>query len=330
MVRHIRLWAIGVALTAGGCGPDSSVNDPGQRVGPENIPPIAGQLAFSVWSGSANMIYRMNPDGSQLATVTQGTDPSYSPDGKQIAFWRSEGDSGGVYIANADGSGVRRVTAEGHQPAWSPDGRRLAYGCGGICLINVDGTGRTRLTPPAPVSQDRSVCIRDTDPTWSPDGSTIAFTRWPDDHIPISMCLSLDVARSFPFDFWTEVWFVDVDGSNLRPLRNADGLAVTYAGWPSWSPDGKRLAFFYGDGGEERIDVAHADGSGIVSVVRRGPLLSEKVLGSPDWSPDGTRIIFATFDGWGFADASGSGRAEMVTSPRGLTPNPLTWSWARR
>ena len=296
---------------------------------PPRRPP--GPLAFSGWNGSANMIYTMNPDGSGRTPLTEGMDPSFSPDGKRIAFWRYASGAGEIYIASADGRTIALVSSEGHQPTWSPDGKRLAYGCGGICLINVDGTGRTRLTPAAPTSQDRGgVCVRDTDPTWSPDGSTIAFTRWPDAHIPTSMCLSLGVAVSFPFDFWTEVWLIDADGSNLRPLRDADGNVATYAGWPSWSPDGKRLAFYHANVAEERIDVVNAGGSGIVTVVQRNPVSWETVLGSPEWSPDGSRIIFGTRDGWGFADASGSGRVELVVAPGGIAPNSLTWSWSRR
>jgi TolB protein len=295
-----------------------------------NARPAAGRLAFSSWNGSASMIHTMKPDGSALAAVAEGNDPSFSPDGKRIAFWRYEGGAGGVYIANADGSNVTRVVSEGHQPAWSPDGGKLAYGCGGICLINVDGTGLTRLTPAAPTSQTPGVCVRDTDPAWSPNGSTIAFTRWPDARIPTSMCLPLGVAGSFPFDFWTEVWLIESDGSNLRPLRDRDGLIATYAGWPSWSPDGKHLAFYHTNGSEERIDVARADGTGIVTVVQQGPPRWENVLGSPDWSPDGSRIVFSTRGGWGFADATGSGGAELVTSPGGVVPYSLTWSWSRR
>ena len=133
-----------------------------------------------------------------------------------------------------------------------------------------------------------------------------------------------------PFDFWTQVWLIETDGSNLRPLRDGDGNIVTYAGWPSWSPDGTRLAFYYTNGSDEQINVAGADASGFVTVVQQNPPLWNSVLGSPDWSPDGSRIVFSTPAGWGFADASGSGRTEVVTSPIGVVPNSLSWSWSRR
>jgi TolB protein len=135
---------------------------------------------------------------------------------------------------------------------------------------------------------------------------------------------------SFPFDFWTEVWLVEADGSNLRPLKDGVGRTVTYAGWPTWSPDGRRLAFYYTNGSDERIAVASADTSGFVTIVQQKPPLWNSVLGSPDWSPDGSRVVFSTPGGWGFADASGSGQAELVKSPVGVTPNSLSWSWSRR
>jgi Tol biopolymer transport system component len=204
------------------------------------------------------------------------------------------------------------------------------YGCGGICFVNVDGTGQTRLTPAAAKSQTSDRCIRDSDPTWSPNGSTIAFTRWPDVAIPTSMCLSLGTALSFPFDFWTQVWLIEADGSNLRPLKDRRGNAVTYAGWPSWSRDGRRLAFYYANASEEAIGVASADTSGFVTIVHRNPPLWNSVLGSPAWSPDGSQVVFSTSDGWGFADASGADLPVVVKSPIGVVPNSLSWSWSPR
>jgi dipeptidyl aminopeptidase/acylaminoacyl peptidase len=285
-----------------------------------------GRIAFSAWNGSNRVIYTMDPDGSHLAVIGIGYDPSLSPDGKRLAYWsRSAPDSGSMYIASADGSGpTTRLATRGYQPTWSPDGQKLAYGCGGICIVNLDGTEPTRITPAAPVSQNHDVCIRDSDPAWSPDGSTIAFSRWPDAHIPESMCLTLGVALDFPFDFSTQVWLIDADGSNLRPLRNDGEIIWGYLGWPSWSPDGSRLAFYHLD----EIDVVSVDRSGLVTAIRQDPVNWNALLGSPAWSPDGSEIVFGTPGGWGFAESSGSGRILEFTLPKGIVPNPFSWSWA--
>ncbi|TMJ05358.1 MAG: hypothetical protein E6H01_03340 [Bacillati bacterium ANGP1] len=87
-------------------------------------------------------------------------------------------DRGAMWVAvvNADGSGLRRLTAApGHSvtPVWAPDGRRLAYthiegSESQIYLINTDGTGRRRFTGSPGVALL---------PAWSPDGTRIAFVR---------------------------------------------------------------------------------------------------------------------------------------------------------
>lgn len=69
---------------------------------------------------AANASYRqlIPPDG--LAT-----DPSWSPDGQRIAFaWFAP--DGGIYVTNADGSGVKRLTRDGRAPAWQPRAPRAA------------------------------------------------------------------------------------------------------------------------------------------------------------------------------------------------------------
>jgi len=98
----------------------------------------------------------MNADGSgKQALLEPGDGPfSWSPDGRKIAFARNG--SSHVYVMNADGSGVRRLTSRPGSwvvfaGAWSPDGRKLALAAWGprnveIYVMNADGSGQPRVT----------------------------------------------------------------------------------------------------------------------------------------------------------------------------------------
>ena len=67
----------------------------------------------------------MNDDGSDLTDLGVGIIPTFSPDGKQLAFtWSGHGTT----IMNIDGSGREVLTAEGWGCQWSPDGRWISYG----------------------------------------------------------------------------------------------------------------------------------------------------------------------------------------------------------
>lgn len=74
----------------------------------------------------------INVDGSSFRRLTQhpGEDryPAWSPDGRQIAFYSDRNRRGGIFLMNADGSDVRRLTDEGEtRPSWSPDGQKIAF-----------------------------------------------------------------------------------------------------------------------------------------------------------------------------------------------------------
>ena len=132
-------------------------------------------------------LYVLNADGSGLRDLTQklgmsrgpgagpASDPVWSPDGRMLAFVRRNTRLG-VYVVNADGSGVRNLTpkpmgAAYAAPAWSPDGRKIAFaserdGNSEIYLMNADGSAQRRLT---------DNLAYDGDPAWSPDGQKIIF-----------------------------------------------------------------------------------------------------------------------------------------------------------
>jgi TolB protein len=180
----------------------------------------------------------MNLDGSNLRTVVAhgGGDfaPSLSPDGTKIAFQasRSIATQWDIYVVNVDGSNERALiqTALNEElPTWSPDGTRIAFQAGDstgtdIYVANADGSNIKRLTD----GNRRQHAA----PAWSPDGTQIAFES--NRHQAV-------IVGSTPVAEY-EIFAIDVDGSNLRRLT-FDGGANSLVRKPTWSPDGKQIAF---------------------------------------------------------------------------------------
>src|SRR5262245_34267135 len=230
------------------------------------------ELAFV----SNGQIFHVRLDGTEPAQLTHdgvNSEPAWSPDGSRIAFVHSDGSSGGsqIYVMNADGSNVvQRTNAGGASPAWSPDGTRIAFASDRIYVMRVDQDWWN----PMPLGFDRGFIGQ---PAWSPDGTKIAF-----------------VSDSRAFDFFSDLYVMNADGSDVRLLLACPFFACsTYYFQPAWSPDGGTIALtacggFFICFPDSTVALVNADGSGLRSIARAGGFTR------PSWSPDGSRIAFGS------------------------------------
>ncbi|HEY7154613.1 MAG TPA: hypothetical protein VH575_11690 [Gemmataceae bacterium] len=228
----------------------------------------------------------------------------WSPDGKKLLMTRLHEGKMGLWIMNADGSGLKPLLTppvntphfDGH---WSSDSKKIVYvhdvlqGTDGklqINTVNADGGDSKVLIPHKAFEES---------PRWSPDGKRLVWVSTRDGN--------------------QEIYTADGDGKNIKRLTNDLALDNN----PSWSPDGKRIAFASARAGNFEIHVMDADGGN----VRR--LTSQRALDYwPVWSPDGKRIAFTSNRDGNYEiyimNADGS-------APRNLTRHPAqdnyaTWS----
>jgi Tol biopolymer transport system component len=280
----------------------------------------------------------------------------------RIAFSAGAPNAEDVYIVNADGSGVVKVTSERFaefDPSWAPDGTRVAYrhqtdvdwDSTEIYVIGIDGTDAHDIShndgPP------------DWGPSWSPDGSTIGWNTVRSDASGFQLGLTDPGGSHFrlvnpgvwvEYPAWSpdgtriafmsqtpegsenyEIVVMNTDGTN--PVRLTDSAGPD--GWPTWSPDGRKIAFT-----SVRDDCSFSDAPDCLSTGDIGPFhtlwvmnadgsdqhrVSRRFVQIPDWSPDGRYIVFGTRSGLGIVSTDGAAYTEL---PLGLS-DPSFPEWLK-
>jgi TolB protein len=256
-----------------------------------------GRVVFSDgWRGTPKAaIYTMNPDGSDIVTLTDRNSaddwPTWSPDGSKILFRSTRSGGFDFYTMNADGSNPTRLTFDGQakgSPDWSSDGSRIVFqnfDDRNIYAMNADGSNMVNLIGVG----------ADANPRWSPDGARIAFTAY--------------YAHANQ-----EIYTMNADGSNVTRLTKTGQV---FDGYATWSPDGAKIAWVRSD----QIYTMNADGSAITSLTSMGSNYY------PLWGRTG-EILFSSNrgSGWGIyvMNALGFDQVRLTNDP-GIMGN--MWSW---
>ena len=249
------------AMNPDGSGVVRLTNSPGYDAEPA-ISPDGRKVAFASFRQGTYCcgVYVMSEsDGSGVVRLTSGRAPAWSRDGLKIAFTRDGSAGSGIYVMNADGSGIVHLgttTATDNQPTWSPDGSKIAFTRAhemfhDVYVMNADGSGVVALTMDSAWAGD---------PAWSPDGSKLAFSS----------------NRTWN----SQIYVMNADGSGRARI-------TTNSFWdygPTWSPDGTKIAFTSRrDGNDEIYVMSGADGSGVVRLTFASGLDSEASWGRIPW-----------------------------------------------
>ena len=276
------------------------------------IPSRDGRRVVLVRATDDYPLFVADADGSDPREVVQQTQsdyslPAWSPDGKRIAFVRSDLSScrpgatkcatWEIWTARVDGSGERKLTDDGIDPVWSPDGRRIAYGGS---IFNAEAEDVRVMTSEGSRTRTLAPGSR---PEWSPDGRRIAYTTRAGRIAVVGA--SGSARRVIAPGFWplwapdgrslvfvrvgprahASLWHVRADGGRPRRLTRADADAA----FPRWSPRGDRLALIYRppNGTFQVYTLTLADRR-----LRRLTREPQTTFTSLYWSRDGRRIFY--------------------------------------
>jgi Tol biopolymer transport system component len=303
------------------------------RAAHATFPGENGKIVFTGNQSGTGQLYTMNADGSDMVQIThmpptiiEGWLPNFSPDGKRILFYHDSAENPctpngspfclDLYVINADGSGLTRLTKDGLSwaGAWSPDGTRIVFNQFDtrtfvirVVTMRADGRGaRTTLT---------TAFWESGFAYFTPNGKSIVFYSQVGGLVSAAWVMNSGGANKVrltpaalegaPADISPDgqhvllvshvntslqnsIYTTGVSDKQLRRLTHPPGEANDIAG--TYSPDGEKIVFVSSRfSSNQSLDIftMNADGTDmrrIASGVTVGGCPDENCV-SPSWGP---------------------------------------------
>jgi TolB protein len=219
---------------------------------------VPGHLALYYTSYKLNhpdIFYQNLATGARKIFARYGgsnMSPAVSPDGSKVAMILSKDGWTDLYVCNADGSDLRRLTKspqDESSPCWSPDGQW-------ICYASKDRERRSlskiQLSGGQPQRIPTNLVGNPTEPDWSPDGKWIAFTSQSRD---FAIC--------------------------VVPASGGDATVLAAGEDPSWAPNSRTLVCARRQGGRYVLSLLDAPTKQVKDVSRTSGSSSQS---QPSWA----------------------------------------------
>jgi TolB protein len=219
------------------------------------VSPDGSRVAFSAIGGSGVNLLMWSLELNRQVTFPRfgGTNasPAWAPNGQQLAFSSSRTGDPEIYIVDAGGGNLKRLTSfrgTDISPVYNPKtGAQIAFvsgrtGLPQIYIMDTDGANLLRMT-------DGGYAVS---PSWSPNGQFLLFA-WFRKYGPGEPGAQ-------------DIYIMDVASKQWVQLTTGTGRND----FPSWSPDGRHIVFQSNRSGSEQIWTMLADGTNVHQLTTQG------------------------------------------------------------